>query len=250
MDDKNIEEDLIRVAEEEEKRLAEGKEKPRSRRKIRIRGKEVHIGSIIGGLFLALLIIVMVVPYYGIKEDPEPRNLPGKEVIPENIAYLAGINNSSAVKISREYRNNYLKMMLSDEAPIRNMASRIVAQSCPAVKVCQAKALFYWVRDNIEYVSDPPKGYLDNPYEVLYTGGADCDGLSILLANLLQAVGIRTRLAFIPNHVYVQVMIADAPKKYKEKDGWITLDSTCKRCEFGEVPISTWKEENKYYLYI
>jgi transglutaminase-like putative cysteine protease len=79
-------------------------------------------------------------------------------------------------------------------------------------------------------------------------GGADCDGLSILLANLEMAIGVPTRFAFIPGHSYVQVKIDAAPKKYKEADGWISLDPTCRHCDFGEVPYST-MNKNKEYLY-
>jgi transglutaminase-like putative cysteine protease len=56
----------------------------------------------------------------------------------------------------------------------------------------------------------------------------------VLLASLLEAIGIPTRLAFVPRHVYVEAYIPDAPRRYQQ-DGWVSLDATCKECDFGEV---------------
>ena len=74
--------------------------------------------------------------------------------------------------------------------------------------------------------------------------------MAILLANLLLSVGVNTRFAFVPGHVYVQVKIDEAKQKYKGEDGWITLDPTCKSCSFGQVPMGTWGKEVKDYLYV
>lgn len=235
--------DIERVAEEEEKKISEGH--TRQKRRIKIRGREIHPGAIIIGLVLALMIIIMVVPHYGIKEDPEPRNIPGKEVIPEEVS-----THPSNEVSSIETRANYARLMTPRDPAIKDMATKIATQSCPSVEVCQSKSIYYWVRDNIKYVADPPKGYLENPYQVMNSGGSDCDGMAILLANLELAIGVNTRLAFIPGHVYVQVKIDEAPNKYKEKDGWITMDPTCKSCEFGQVPLKTWNTERKDYLYL
>ena len=197
-------------------------------------------------LVIILLIILMAVPYYGIKLDPEPKSIPKpSEVMPYHVKLLA--NETATMEI--EDRNDILKMIVSDHQSIRNMAVRIVTSSCRSSEICYAKALFYFVRDNFQYVGDPGNEYYESPFETLYSGGADCDGLAILLANLESAIGIPTRFAFIPGHVYVQVKIDGAPRKYREEDDWISLDPSCSGCEFGEVPYST-LNKRKDYLYI
>ncbi|MBI5881105.1 transglutaminase domain-containing protein [archaeon] len=196
-------------------------------------------------LVLVLLIILMVVPFYGIKLDPAPRNIPAfSSVAPQDLAGLS----KEFPGLPSDSRSNFLKQLVPDNQAVRNMAARIATASCRESDVCYAKALFYFVRDNIQYVGDPPNDYLESPFETLYTKGADCDGMAILLANLEMAVGIPTRFAFIPGHVYVQVKIDSAPNKYKENDGWISLDPTCSTCEFGEVPYSTMNKQ-KEFLY-
>jgi transglutaminase-like putative cysteine protease len=100
--------------------------------------------------------------------------------------------------------------------------------------------MFYFVRDNIEYVNDPvKKEYIKGAKETLVSKVGDCDDHSVLLANLLQAVGIDARFVLITNHIYVQIYLEDARNKYKQEDGWINLDPTCSNCEFGEVSYST-----------
>jgi hypothetical protein len=197
-------------------------------------------------LILVLLIIMMVVPYRAIRIDPEPENIPTRdEVLPANIAELRNISE----ELTKETRANYNILLYPEHPMIRNMAARIATESCPPSELCYAKAMFYFVRDRMQYVSDPPKGYLENPFEVLYQGGADCDGLTILLANLESAVGVPTRFTFIPDHVYLQIKLDEAPRKYKGDDGWVSLDPACSYCEFGEVSFKTFKEQNRFFLY-
>ncbi|MBW2964420.1 transglutaminase-like domain-containing protein [Candidatus Woesearchaeota archaeon] len=198
-------------------------------------------------LVLLLLVILMAIPYYGIKLDPFPKNIPEPDdVMPYHVEVL--INDTPTVQSTD--RVDMLQLVIPDHQAIRNMAVKIATESCEGSSdICYAKALFYFVRDNFKYVSDPPNEYYESPFETLYSGGADCDGLAILLANLESAIGIPVRFAFIPDHVYVQIKLDDAPKKYKENDDWISLDATCDGCEFGEVPYSTLNKK-KEYLYI
>ncbi|MBW2967898.1 transglutaminase-like domain-containing protein [Candidatus Woesearchaeota archaeon] len=197
------------------------------------------------GLILILLLIMMIVPFYGVKLDPEPKGVPlPSEVVLFNAKQLA----NSTEKLTSGLRANYLYLLKPDNHYLRNMAAKVATTSCRESDICYAKAIFYFVRDNYQYVGDPPNEYLESPFETIYMGGADCDGLSILLANLQLAVGIPTRFVFVPGHVYVQVKIDDAPKKYKQKDGWISLDPACRHCEFGEEPIA-YKNAKKEYLY-
>ena len=206
--------------------------------------KKTNPFTYILALVLLLLIIMMAVPFYSIKLNPEPKNIPSvQEIMPVNIEKLVedipGLQSST--------KANYNQMIIPSHQSIRNMAAKIATTSCPQSELCYAKAMFYFVKSNFQYVGDPPNDYLESPFDTLKTGGADCDGLAILLANLEAAVGIPVRLAFIPNHVYVQVKIDSAPNKYKEEDGWISLDPACKNCEFGEIPYTTMNKQKEFF---
>jgi transglutaminase-like putative cysteine protease len=98
--------------------------------------------------------------------------------------------------------------------------------------------MYYFVRDNIQYVSDPyAKEYIASPLETLKTGGGDCDDGALLLAAMLESIGVNTRIVTIPGHAFVKAEMPDAPPKYKI-GGWIYMDWTCRTCSFGEIPYN------------
>lgn len=195
---------------------------------------------------LLLLIILMVVPYYGVTLDPEPKNIPSlSALVPENIQLMV----DNAPGVPKASIADYKKVILPDNPNIRLLASKITTQSCNQNTLCYAKSFFYFTRNDLNYLGDPPDEYLESPFETLQLKGADCDGLSIFLANLALAIGIPTRLVFIPGHVFVQVKLDTAPRKYKEKDGWISLDPACKTCDFGELHYSI-AEQRREFLYL
>lgn len=186
---------------------------------------------------LALLIITMIIPYYGVHLDPEPKNIPSiDEVFPVNIS------------LSENASQNYQDLVNPLDPVIKQTASQVASLSCNENKICQAKAIYYFVRDNIDYVSDPiAKEYLEEPREVLKTQAADCDGHAILLATLEESIGVDSQLVFIPGHVFVRIRLPDARNKYKQPDGWIYLDATCDHCDFGEIPYYN-VDKRKTYL--
>ncbi|OIO62774.1 hypothetical protein AUJ83_02345 [Candidatus Woesearchaeota archaeon CG1_02_33_12] len=191
-------------------------------------------------LFMVLLLILWIVPYYSVRLDPEPKNIPSKEsILPANIT--VGERNTTLIT-----RNEFLSLLNPNDQLIKQTASKVASQSCSSEKICQAKAIFYFVRDNFDYVSDPRTEYVESAREVLATGGSDCDGMAVLLANLEMAIGIETRFVFIPDHVYVQIKLDEAMKKYKTDDGWINLDATCSYCEFGEIPYQNIESKKSY----
>jgi len=183
-------------------------------------------------IFLLLIIVMWYFPKESIKLDPSPGRIPTiGEVLPEGFS----VGN-------RTGGEDYDVFVLNDPV-LKQIGNKIAALSCEGSKICQAKAVYYFVRDNIEYVSDPFKfEYIESPYEVLYAGIADCDGHAVLLSALEGSIGINSELVFIPNHVFVRIKLTDAAKRYKN-NGWIYLDPTCKNCEFGELPLA-----DKQYL--
>jgi len=208
-------EELLKEAQQIDKEIKEGK--------IKIRDTKTPLIYIIIP-FLILLIILMIIPYYSVKINPEPKNIPGIEIIPENIELIELGN------ISYRNYNNYLT---PDDPVIKQLADKIAVSSCKENRICYAKALFYFVRDNFNYVSDPlAYEYVKSPRESLISKGGDCDDASVLLANLERSIGINTKFIFIPGHVYIQIYLPES-----KQAGWINLDPACRNCDFGELPI-------------
>lgn len=182
-------------------------------------------------IFLLLLIVLWVFPSYSVKLDPEPKNIPTiEQVVPKD---LKTENQSVSTTISPG-------LIKPNDYEIKLVADRIASISCDGNKICQAKAIFYFVRDNFDYVSDPTAvEYIKSARQSLIAQAGDCDDASVLLANLLESIGIKTRFVLIPNHVYIQANIPEALKRYKAEDNWVNLDATCNNCRFGEIPYQT-----------
>lgn len=210
-------EDIRKEAEEISRELEKTKED--------IRKKASPLWWILAAV-LALLIILMIVPFYGVKLDPEPKNIPAiDDVLP------------SEISLSENVSQNYQDLVNPLDPVIKQTSDKIASLSCTENKICQAKAVYYFVRDNIEYVSDPINSeYLEEPREVLATKAGDCESGTILLASMIEAIGVDAQMVFIPGHAFLRIKLANARNKYKQPDGWIYLDWTCKTCDFGEIP--------------
>lgn len=184
---------------------------------------------IILAIFLLLLVILMTIPYYGVKLDPNPKEIPSYEdVVPSDLRAEERTNAST--------RNDFYRLVNGNDQEIKMIADKIASYGCSSEKVCQAKAIYYFVRNNLVYVSDPKYEYLKGPKETLITKSGDCDDHAILLANLMEAIGIKTEFVFVPNHVYNKIYLPDARSGYKIKGtDYVELDATCKICEFGET---------------
>lgn len=218
--------------EQPEEQLQEEKKKPEKPRK---KGVIIFIT-----LILILLVLSLLIPFLKVNTDPEPIHIKIEQL---GMSYSS--NNES-----RKFSSNkdFLALIEPQNPLIKQTSNKIVSLACPKLeKVCQAKALFYFVRDNIKYVSDPEsREYLASAEQTLFTKVGDCDDLSILLANLLQATGFEIRFVFVPNHVFVQVKIPEALKRYKHEQNWVDLDATCKDCSFGEVGWQSFKQKRSY----
>lgn len=192
--------------------------------------------KIISGLFLVFLMLLWLIPHYGLKQNPEPEYIPSLQEI--------NLKNLEIPKVS----SNQIKDFIQVNTEIKQVADKIVSISCRETnRVCNAKAIFYFVQKNFNYLSDPLAfEYYKTPQESLHSSNGDCDDGSILLSSLLQSVGFRTRFVFVPEHVYVQVNIPEAISSYKDENDWISLDSTCIGCKFGEISSGFGKSEKIY----
>lgn len=124
--------------------------------------------------------------------------------------------------------------------------------NCPARDgLCEAEAVYNWVRHNVRYTGDvaPVKMGADGPVEgvdlfaapwrTAEFGGEDCDGHSTLAATLLSLNGIPSRFRITAPrknadwaHIYA---LAGLPKTKPKK--WVALDTTLPGEMFGrEAP--------------
>ncbi len=186
---------------------------------------------IILAIILLLLVVLMVIPYYAVKLDPEPKDIPSiEEVVSADLMPENRINIST--------RSDYYKLVNPNDQEIKMIADKIASYGCDSNKICQTKAIYYFVRNNIIYISDPPYEYVKGAKETLITKGGDCDDHAVLLANLMEAIGVKTEFIFKPNHVYNKIYLPQAREGYKIKGtDWIELDATCKICDFGEISV-------------
>ena len=192
--------------------------------------------KIIVGLFLLLIVVLWLVPYYGVKQNPEPQKIPTLKELKLNQFTVPQVNSTD------------IRSYIKTNSEIKQVADKIVSSSCsPTHRVCNAKALFYFVQKNFNYVNDPLKfEYFKTPQESFNARNGDCDDSSILVSSLLNSVGFQTRFVFVPQHVYVQVKIPEAVSSYKTKDGWINLDATCQSCQFGEISPNYANVQKRY----
>lgn len=226
------EEDVLKEAKEVEKELEVVKEE--------VKRFKSPLWYILG-IFLALLIVLMIVPYYAVRLDPNPKYIPTiDEVVPSGIEV-----NDEKYEIAG--RNDFLKFVDPTDPIVKQIADRIAVKACDGNRICQAKAVYYFVRDNYDYVADPVgKEYVEHPKEFLSVGGGDCESGSISLISLMEAIGIDAQFVFITNHAYVRIRLPEALKRYRLDDDWVYLDWTCKYCEFGEIPWRNVRKEASY----
>ncbi len=182
-------------------------------------------------IFILLIVLTWTYAIYGGKIDPEPVRIPSpEEVLPD---YKIG---------NRSYTlSDYQRLIKPSDVMIKQTADRIAAISCSGNRICQAKAMYYFVR-NYDYIADPVDGeYIEHPKEFLKIGGGDCESGAIALASLLEAIGIASDIVYTPGHALLRIRLPEASNRYKI-DGYIYLDWTCKRCRFGELGLKAMEQ--------
>jgi len=196
------------------------------------------------------LIIIGFYSMFFIDNFDQPTNVP--DLDDPHIQYLLNqldLNNTE-LRAEKEMENilllNYYKNL--EDFRLKALADYISAKSCSDYEGCAPQAIYLFVRDAIKYVPDPQKDYFEHPFETLISHSADCDGKSILLANLLGQIGIKTRFVLIKGHIYVNAYMPNMPLSRKIEGNWIALDPTCNDCMFGKVPFSDTFEQRQVII--
>lgn len=87
---------------------------------------------------------------------------------------------------------------------VRGVSVRLAAGCHPEDQECREARIYAWVKKRIQFVPDPRRvELLHDPLAVLWTirrqgwAAGDCDDIAVILASLLESVGIRTRLKVV-----------------------------------------------------
>ncbi len=121
-------------------------------------------------------------------------------------------------------------------------ALQIAGQYSGEYNVYQLCALFNWVRDEIEYVSDPGGiDYWSPPDETLVAKSGDCEDHAILLTSMIEAIGGATRIILIENHAFVSVYIGDESHASK-------VIEAIKNYYDVELPFVRWVDNGERWL--
>jgi transglutaminase-like putative cysteine protease len=192
-------------------------------------------------LVLVFIMVISFIPYYYIQEDPHPKEIPSfDDVVPGDLQAELGTQNTIQAYEDINYFIN------PDDPLVKTVSTRVATFGCGSEKLCQAKSIYFFVQQNFVYVSESDE-FFQTFDQALVSRGGDCDDATILLANMYKAIGIPVQVIFIKNHVFLEIYIEDAPRRYKNSEGWIFVDGTCYSCGFGEIPADN-RDEARYYV--
>ena len=77
-------------------------------------------------------------------------------------------------------------------------------------QICRQFSLIRHIKENFKYVKDPAGfDYFASPEESISLMAGDCDDYSILMASALEAIGVKVRIIWAPNHVYPELYCGD-----------------------------------------
>ncbi len=103
----------------------------------------------------------------------------------------------------------------------------------------QIAALYYWVRDQIVYLTGNGR---QTPGRTIEVGGGQCLEQADLLTTLIRSLGINSHILVTEDHAVVGVELPEIPKELLEsiyqfeKTKLLILDPTCSYCDFGQLP--------------
>lgn len=91
---------------------------------------------------------------------------------------------------------------------VRELATGLAIKYPGEYNIYQVCAIFDYIKENIQYVSDP-RGVdqWSAPGETLKIGAGDCDDYAILLASMIESIGGTTRIYMTDTHAFATVYI-------------------------------------------
>jgi hypothetical protein len=107
----------------------------------------------------------------------------------------------------------YISKIDMNNITLRTYANSIIRECLPNDKEAQINAIYRYVVENYNYVSDPRNTeFIQSPQETMQIKGGDCEDLSIFLNSLLENIGIKTYLVLTKDHAYSLASDVDTDK--------------------------------------
>ncbi len=113
----------------------------------------------------------------------------------------------------------------------------------------KAKAIYYWVQDNIKYVaySEGYQGFIPaTAEEVFYRRFGDCKGMSSLIKRMMEIAGLKAYYAWVGTrelpYTYSELPLPSTDNHmvvaYSEGDSVFIVDGTFRFIDFGKFPFN------------
>ena len=139
---------------------------------------------------------------------------------------------------------------LGEQADLAYSLGEQIANEYPDL-VRRAEAVFYFVRDGVEYTPDTDQNgngeFAQNADELATAivddgiGYADCEDMAVLLAVMYEAAGLRSAIVLVPEHTAVMVYLPEYNKatavfELEGETGWIWAEATGRNNPLGWAP--------------
>jgi len=107
----------------------------------------------------------------------------------------------------------YISKIDTENVTLRTYANAMIRECPPNDKEAQVNAIYRYVVENYNYVSDPRQSeFIQSPQETMQIKGGDCEDLAILLNSLLENIGIKTYLVLTDTHCYTLAYNIDSTR--------------------------------------
>ena len=173
----------------------------------------------LGAILVAVVLLVLAVPFWNVLMPVDADG--GGDTVELNLEY--GILDMS-VEIPEDLGEQYASSMVPrfgleeyrfytfvtpDDPAVRALAERIESITQFSGDRMRAEVALSVVHENISYATDQEmhgmSDYWQYPAETLISGEGDCEDQALLLASILEALGLDTVLIIEPGHVSVGV---------------------------------------------
>lgn len=196
----------------------------------------------LGAILVAVVLLVLAVPFWNVLMPVDADG--GGDTVELNLEY--GILDMS-VEIPEDLGEQYASSMVPrfgleeyrfytfvtpDDPAVRALAERIESITQFSGDRMRAEVALSVVHENISYATDQEmhgmSDYWQYPAETLISGEGDCEDQALLLASVLEAMGIDTVLVIEPGHAIIGVYTGGTDGSTVEYHGrqYLTADPT------------------------
>lgn len=194
---------------------------------------------LIFGLIVLLIFVLSAIPYYSVNVNPPP------DFSKVESFQLTDAEKTRLENLTGGARGISQAIQLVNVNDYRTITNRLVTEACSTTSnLCFAKAIYHLVQSQTTYVSDPKIQYVQSPAETLLSGAGDCEDKSLLVAAMLESIGIDADIGVTDDHAFVRAQLPQAPFWLRHGEYvWLDPSSTKK---FSQISFNA-KEVIKFY---